>query len=38
MCEAVRAVSTARFGRLISTAARQTVDQVTAKLTLWPAG
>jgi mRNA interferase MazF len=38
MCEAVRAVSTARFGRLISTAARQTVDQVTAQLTLWLAG
>ncbi len=35
MCEAVRAVSTARFGQLISTAARQTVDQVTSQLTLW---
>jgi mRNA interferase MazF len=35
MCEAVRAVSTQRFGRLISTATEQTAAAITDQLALW---
>jgi mRNA interferase MazF len=35
MCEAVRAVSIARFDRLIGVASRQTLDAITRRLTLW---
>lgn len=35
MCEAVRAISTQRFGRLISTAAGETLAMVTQQLMLW---
>lgn len=35
MCEGVRAVSTARFDRLIGMAAPQTVTQVADQLTRW---
>lgn len=35
MCEAVRAVSTQRFGRQIGTATDHTLHQVTAQLMLW---
>ena len=35
MCEAVRAVSTQRFEREISTATDDTLDRVTDQLTLW---
>ena len=35
MCEAVRAVSTQRFGRLISTATEETITTITEQLTLW---
>lgn len=38
MCEAVRAVSTQRFGQLISTATEQTLDEVTEQLGLWLSG
>jgi mRNA interferase MazF len=38
MCEAVRAVSTQRFGRLISTATDETVNKVTEQVTLWLSG
>ncbi len=35
MCEAVRVVSTQRFGRLISTATDEIVNKITDQLTLW---
>lgn len=35
MCEAVWAVSTQRFGRLISTATDETLNKITEQLTLW---
>jgi mRNA interferase MazF len=35
MCEGVRAVSAARFGRLISIATPQTLTQVADQLTRW---
>lgn len=35
MCEAARALSTRRFGRLIGTATEQTVDAITDQLALW---
>lgn len=35
MCEAIRAVSLQRFGRLISTASASTVDAITDQLMLW---
>ena len=35
MCEAARAVSIQRFGRLISTATDETLAKVTEQLTLW---
>ncbi|HET9256928.1 MAG TPA: type II toxin-antitoxin system PemK/MazF family toxin [Pseudonocardiaceae bacterium] len=35
MCEAVRTVSTQRFGRLISTATDDTLSEITDQLTLW---
>ncbi|MGH3845023.1 MAG: type II toxin-antitoxin system PemK/MazF family toxin [Pseudonocardiaceae bacterium] len=35
MCEAVRAVSTQRFGRLISTATDEIVNKITDQLTMW---
>ncbi len=35
MCEAVRAVSTQRFGELISTATDDTLNKITEQLTLW---
>lgn len=35
MCEAVRAVSTTRFGRLISTAEERTIEAVTSQLAFW---
>lgn len=38
MCEAVRTVSTQRFGRLIGTAADDTVDQIIAQFALWLSG
>lgn len=38
MCEAVRAVSTQRFGRLVSTAADATVSKITEQLMLWLTG
>ncbi len=35
MCEAVRAVSSTRFGQLISTAGPETMDRITNQLRLW---
>lgn len=35
MREAVRAVSTQRFGELISTATDDTLSKITEQLTLW---
>ncbi len=35
MCEAVRAVSTTRFGRQISSASDETLARITEQLTLW---
>lgn len=35
MCEAVRAVSTQRFGHLIGTATGQTLDAIIDQLVLW---
>lgn len=35
MCEAMRSVSTQRFGRLISTAQAETLDPILAQLGLW---
>jgi mRNA interferase MazF len=35
MCEAVRAVSIQRFGRMISTATNETVSAITDQLLLW---
>lgn len=35
MCEAIRAISTQRFGQQISTATEDTVHQITERLTLW---
>lgn len=35
MCEAVRAVSVQRFGRVIGRAADDSVDAITEQLTLW---
>jgi mRNA-degrading endonuclease toxin of MazEF toxin-antitoxin module len=35
MCEAVRAVSLQRFGRLISTATDETLSNITNQLLLW---
>ncbi|MGH4021499.1 MAG: type II toxin-antitoxin system PemK/MazF family toxin [Pseudonocardiaceae bacterium] len=35
MCEAVRTVSTQRFGQLVSTATEETVSTITEQLTLW---
>ena len=35
MCEAVRAVSLQRFGRMISIAADETLARITAQVTLW---
>jgi mRNA interferase MazF len=35
MCEAVRAVSIARFDRLLGVASRQTLDAISRRLTLW---
>ena len=35
MCEAVRAVSSQRFGRLVSTASHETVIGVSTQLALW---
>lgn len=35
MCEAVRAVSTQRFGRMISTASPATLQSVSDQLRLW---
>jgi mRNA interferase MazF len=35
MCEAVRAVSTQRFGQQISTATDETVNKIIEQLTLW---
>lgn len=35
MCEAVRAVTTHRFGRLISSASEQTLATITGQLSLW---
>ncbi|MHB8294011.1 MAG: type II toxin-antitoxin system PemK/MazF family toxin [Acidimicrobiales bacterium] len=35
MCEAVRAVSTQRFGRQISTATHDTLHKITEQSTLW---
>lgn len=38
MCEAMRAVSTQRFGQLISTATEETINAVTEQVTLWLSG
>ncbi|HEY2764793.1 MAG TPA: type II toxin-antitoxin system PemK/MazF family toxin [Pseudonocardiaceae bacterium] len=38
MCEAVRAVSQARFGRLIGTATSATLTEITDQLVLWLGG
>jgi mRNA interferase MazF len=38
MCEAVRAVTTQRFGRLISTATDKTLAEITEQLELWLSG
>ncbi|MGH4018229.1 MAG: type II toxin-antitoxin system PemK/MazF family toxin [Pseudonocardiaceae bacterium] len=38
MCEAVRTVSTQRFGQLLSTATEETVSTITEQLTLWLSG
>lgn len=38
MCEAVRAVSTQRFGQLVSTAAEETLSAITEQVTLWLSG
>jgi mRNA interferase MazF len=35
MCEAVRAVTTQRFGPLISTATEETLTRITDQLSLW---
>jgi mRNA interferase MazF len=35
MCEAVRTVSTQRFGRLISTATDKTLAEIAEQLSLW---
>ena len=35
MCEALRAVSTQRFGRRISSATHDTLHKITEQLTLW---
>jgi mRNA-degrading endonuclease toxin of MazEF toxin-antitoxin module len=35
MCEAVRAISTRRFGRMIGTATNETLDRITGQLMLW---
>jgi mRNA interferase MazF len=35
MCEALRAVTTQRFGKLIGTAAEETLDGITSQLDLW---
>lgn len=35
MREAVRTMSTVRFGRMISTVAAETIGQITAQLVLW---
>ncbi|MGH3504338.1 MAG: type II toxin-antitoxin system PemK/MazF family toxin [Nocardioidaceae bacterium] len=35
MCEAVRAVSTQRFGQHISTATGETLTKITSQLALW---
>jgi hypothetical protein len=35
MCEAVRAVTTMRFNRLVGMASRRTIDAITHHLGLW---
>lgn len=35
MCEALRAVSTQKFGRQIGVATHDTLDKITEQLTLW---
>ncbi|WP_028934564.1 type II toxin-antitoxin system PemK/MazF family toxin [Pseudonocardia spinosispora] len=35
MCEALRTVSSQRFGRRISTASRESLDEITQQLSFW---